>query len=258
MDVDKSSRIVGYLRIIMVILFLIVVGLYTATYILFSSNSQLYFLSSSLILVGIAFLNLLFTHLKKDDKWFRYVLFFFIAMLCGFIGDLMMGGVIYLTSITILNGIIFFGIGHVFYILGLKDKSSLLFNSESSIFLRNLAVLISCWAATIALFFFTVFDPYDVILSVGALCYGVLLATALAFAITKFFDNFPILFKVVLFLGFLLFLYSDWVLGVRYFASSDFLSGFVVGISYIIGQFLIHLSPIYGSVPEGESIELNE
>ena len=88
-------------------------------------------------------------------------------------------------------------------------------------------------------------------MSMGAPFYGALLASVLAFALTKSFEEFPLAFKVVLALGFLLFLISDWVLGVRYFASSDFLSAYVVGITYLMGQFLIQLSPIMGVEPEG-------
>ncbi len=251
MEMNTSTRIVGYLRIITIIVFLSLVGIYSATYILTSSNNQLYFLSSSMVLVVFAFLNAAYSHLKKDQTWSRYSLRFFIAMTFGFIGDLMMGGILFLTPFTLINGIIFFGVGHALYVIGLRTKSPLLYQSGSGPILRNIAVLLICIVSTIALFFGTVYNPYDFEMSMGALFYGALLASVLAFALTKSFEEFPLAFKVVLALGFLLFLISDWVLGVRYFASSDFLSAYVVGITYLMGQLLIQLSPIMGVEPEG-------
>jgi uncharacterized membrane protein YhhN len=252
---NTSYRIVGYIRIIAILLMLGLTGSYTWTYITRGWNDGPLFLSASLALVGIAFLNLLYTYLRRYSKWFHFTLFLFTAMVFGSVGDFLMAGIFYITPDPLINGIIFFGIGHVFYILGLRTRSPLLLNPRNGapaegapdsprLRIVNLVILLICFVAVSGLFYFTIFNPTQVAVSIVVLCYGLLFAAAAAFALTKWFDAVPILFKVVISAGFLLFLFSDWVIGVRAFASSDFLDSFVIGITYLAGQLFIHLSPI--------------
>lgn len=254
MSESSIARIIGYARLIAILLMLGITGIYTWTYITRGANDQVAFLTASLALVGIAFLNLLYNYLKGDAKWFLYVLFLFSAMVFSSVGDFLMAGLFYITSDTLINGIIFFTIGHLFYILALRTRSPLLLRPRSEspteapdqprLLLVNLVILIMCFIAVTGLFYFTVFNPTQIEMSIAILCYGLLFATVIAFAITKWFDDFQILFKIAIVAGFLLFFFSDWVIGVRTFASSDFLDSFAVGITYLSGQLLIHLSPI--------------
>jgi uncharacterized membrane protein len=120
-------------------------------------------------------------------------------------------------------------------------------SAKPSLLVVNLIILILCVSAVAVLYFFTAFDPTGSVVSVGVFLCAMILASAVAFALSKSFETFPILFKVVLIIGFLLIMYSSWVMAVIEIASSDFLSPFVVGIAFILGQFLIHISPIVGT-----------
>lgn len=99
-----------------------------------------------------------------------------------------------------------------------------------------------------ALFFLTLFNPADIVISVGLFGYGILLTSSLVFSLTKRFDAFPQLFSVCLILGFLLFFISDYILGYKIQMDSGFLSGIeAVGVTYLLGQMIIHLSPMFGA-----------
>jgi hypothetical protein len=228
-------------------------GLYAVEYILRGSVNDLYFLLASATLVGIALLNLLSTHQQGDNKGFRYTLFLFAGMVFIFIGNLVMAGIFYITPDAFFNSIFFVGTGLIFYILGLRTKSPILLRSPEEgprLLVRNLLLMIICVSAVVVLYYFTAFNPYGDVLSVAAMLCAAIVAAALAFALGKSFEVFPVLFKVVLIIGFLALLYSGWVLAVIAIASSDFLSLFVVGIAFILGQFLVHLSPIVGKTSE--------
>ena len=208
------------------------------------------FLIISLLLVVFSFLNAAEDYLRKDVSWLQYTLLLFLAMVFGSFGDFLMAGIFYLTPIRLINGVIFFGLGHVFYLLALRKKSPLLLReldiSEVGeiprLIRRNLIVLFSCIAALIALFYFTVFDPSNLALNIGFFVYGLLLVSNLAFALTKWFNEYSIQFKVSIGLGFFFFLFSDWLLGVRNTTNPTFMSGLIVGVTYIIGQLLIQLT----------------
>jgi uncharacterized membrane protein YhhN len=174
-------------------------------------------------------------------------------MMFGSLGDFLMAGVFYITPSPLVNGILGFGIGHVFYLFALRDASPLLLRRlaskenarvQQSLLKGNLAMFLGTVLAGVALFFATVFDPADPVLSIGALVYGVLLLTVLAFAFLKFFEGFPLAFRLSLFLGFLLFFLSDWTIAVRAFRNPFFLSDLFVGVTYILGQLLIQVTPI--------------
>jgi uncharacterized membrane protein YhhN len=102
-------------------------------------------------------------------------------------------------------------------------------------------------ALVVVLFYTTVYNPADIIISYGVLGYGILLITVLAMSLTKWFDEFPRAFVLAIFLGLLLFFISDWIIGIRALRDPAFLSGAIVGLTYLLGQLLIHLSPMIGS-----------
>ena len=96
----------------------------------------------------------------------------------------------------------------------------------------------------VVLFVFTVFNPSELAISIGALCYGLLFLSVIGFALTKFFDDFPIFFRVSLFTGLLLFFVSDYILIINRLTAPILFAGLIITVTYIIGQLLIHLTPL--------------
>ncbi|MHA2149737.1 MAG: hypothetical protein ACXAAN_13890 [Candidatus Thorarchaeota archaeon] len=253
MTENTSARIVGYIRIIAILILLGLIGLYAVTYILRGLTNELYFLLASATLVGIALLNLLFAQQQGAKELFHCTLFLFAGMVFIFVGNLVMAGIFYITPDAYFNSIFFVGAGLVFYVLGLRTRSPLLLRSSDEestkprFLTGNLVLLIVCVAAVIPLYYFMAFDPFNPTVSIAAMLCSMILASGLAFAFGKSLEDFPILFKLVLIIGFLLLLFSSWVLAVNEIASSDFIGMFAVGITFIIGHFLVHLSPIVGA-----------
>ncbi|MHA2209937.1 MAG: lysoplasmalogenase family protein [Candidatus Thorarchaeota archaeon] len=256
-----NERIVSLLRIIVIVILLAIVGIFSVTYFLFGGADQLYIRLASSILVVLAALNLISARFRQDGRWMAYSLFFAMAMLFGSIGDFMMAGLISLTPDAFINGVIFFGIGNAFYILGLRTISPLILKRPEieisaperpglKLILGNLILLLLVVTGTAVAYVFTTVNPYDPFLGLAALSCAVLLASAVAFAWGKFVEEFPLPFKLVIALGFPIFLFSSWVAGVRSIASSDFLDSFIVGLTYVVGLLLIHLSPAVAAEPE--------
>ncbi|MFW9835681.1 MAG: hypothetical protein ACFFEK_16885, partial [Candidatus Thorarchaeota archaeon] len=69
----------------------------------------------------------------------------------------------------------------------------------------------------------------------------------LLFSITKHFDDFPQLFSLCLIIGFLLFFVSDYILGLSILQGISFSGVEAVGVTYLLGQMIIHLSPMFKS-----------
>ncbi|RDE11375.1 MAG: hypothetical protein C4K48_11835 [Candidatus Thorarchaeota archaeon] len=240
----KSS--IDILRLLIVIGILILIVAFVVM-----DNSQPLFLSSSIAIALLALVNYLALHREGNSEWKTYALLLFFAMVCGTIGDFLMAGIIYITPEPLINGILLFGIGHVFYLMGLRNRSPLLLRKRDSggtkLIARNLIIWIVCVVIVLAIFYFTVFNSAMLILSIGALGYGILLVTVLAFAITKWASKFSLPLRIALVLGFFLFLFSDWLIAYHEFTDPAFLSGAYVGITYAIGQLLIQLTPFLGS-----------
>jgi uncharacterized membrane protein YhhN len=214
----------------------------------FTGVTNPWFLSASIALVILAIVNYLDV---RSQEWSRYALLFLVAMICGSIGDFLMADIFRITPIPVLNGIILFGIGHIFYLLGLRDRSNMLLQSsgtdQSRLITKNLVTWLVVSVLVVLLFVTTVFNPAMLELGIGMLGYGLLLGTVLAFAITKWFDDFPSTFTFCIAIGFLLFFFSDWLIGYHMMTDASFLSGPYVGLTYIVGQLLIHLSTKFGS-----------
>lgn len=232
-----------YIRVLVVI---VILGLEAIA--AFTGIANPWFLGASVALVILAIANYIDV---RSEEWSRYALFLLTAMICGSIGDFLLADIFRITPIPVLNGIIFFGIGHVFYLLGLRDRSSMLLRSpganQSRLVTKNLAMWLVVSILVVLLFVTTIFNPAMLELGIGMLAYGILLGTVLAFAITKWFDDFPSKFTFCISIGFLLFFFSDWLLGYHMMTDASFLSGPYVGLTYIIGQLLIHLSTMFGS-----------
>jgi hypothetical protein len=162
-----------------------------------------------------------------------------------------MNGIFYITPIAIINGVMFFSIGHIFYLFALKDRSPLLLKPKGSeggrLITRNLLIWIVCIVAVILLVLFTAFNPADMVLSAGFIGYGILLVTVFGFSLAKWFEEYPIGFRLLIVLGFFMFIFSDWLIGVHEMTDPNFLSGSWVGITYIFAQLPIHLSVFLGA-----------
>jgi hypothetical protein len=234
------------LRLLIVLAVLVTVVLVQALYGLFSPNWI--FLSGSAMIVVLALVN--YVDKKDDANWARFTLLMFIAMFVCFIADLLMAGVFYIIpGENLINGVLFFLTGHVIYLLALRDRSPLFLRSEAPRLIpRNLMIWITGMAVLFVLFFLTLFNPADMIISMGLVVYGIFLTSSLVFSITKRFDDYPQLFSLCLIIGFLLFFISDYILGYRILTDGSFLNGIeAVGVTYLLGQMIIHLSPMFGS-----------
>ena len=236
----------GILRILIVLAILVTVVMLQVFVGLFSPNWI--FLSGSAMIVILSLVN--FIDKREDTSWSRFVLLMFIAMLVCFIADLLMAGVFYIIpGESLINGVLFFMMGHVFYLFALRDRSPLLLRSEAPrLITRNLMIWIAGMAVLFVIFFLTLFNPADMVISMGLVVYGIFLTSSLVFSITKRFDDYPQLFSLCLIIGFLLFFISDYILGYKILMDSGFLSGIeAVGVTYLLGQMIIHLSPMFGS-----------
>ena len=237
---------IGILRLVIVLTILATVVMVQVFVGLFSPNWI--FLSGSAMIVILALAN--YVDKKDDANWSRFGLLMFIAMLICFIADLLMAGVFYIIpGESLINGVIFFMTGHVFYIFALRDRSSLFLRSESPrLITRNLMIWIIGIVALFILFFLTLFNPANMVISLGLVVYGIFLTSSLVFSVTKWFDDFPKLFSLCLIIGFLLFFISDYILGYKILMDGSFLSGIeAVGVTYLLGQMTIHLAPMFSS-----------
>jgi hypothetical protein len=213
-----------------------------------TGDARPWFLSSSGVIVILALVNYIDS---KSGSWEKFALLMLIAMICGFIGDLLMNGIFYITPTAIINGVMGFSIGHIFYILALKERSPLLLKPRDSeggrLITRNFLIWIVCILGVILLIYFTAFDPLNMVLSTGFIGYGFLLVTVFSFALSKLFDDFPVGFRLLIVIGFFMFIFSDWLIGVHEMTDPNFLSGPWVGITYIFAQLPIHLSVFLGA-----------
>lgn len=237
------NSIIDYIRLLVVIVILSLLAIFVIT-----GDARPWFLSSSGVIVILALIN--YVDLKSGS-WGKFSLMMFVAMIFGFIGDLLMNGIFYITPIAIINGVLFFSIGHIFYLFALKERSPLLLKPKESeggrLITRNLLIWIVCIIAVILLVFFTAFNPADMVLSVGFIGYGILLVTVFGFSITKWFDDYSIGFRLLIILGFFMFIFSDWLIGVHEMTDPTFLSGPWVGITYIFAQLPIQLTAFLGA-----------
>ncbi|MFW9786483.1 MAG: lysoplasmalogenase family protein [Candidatus Thorarchaeota archaeon] len=233
---------IGILRLLIVLAVLAIVVLVQVFTGFFEPNPNWLFLSGSAMIVALALLN--YVEMKT-----RFVMFMFVAMAVCFLADLLMASVFYLIPAeesirNLINGVPIFLIGHVIYLLALRNRSPLFLRSESpKLIMRNLIIWIVSIAAVFVLFFFTLYNPTNLVVSIGLFVYGIFLTSSLVFSITKWFDDFPQFFSLSLIFGFLLFFISDYILGYKILVGNVFPGIEAVGITYLLGQLLIHLSP---------------
>ena len=217
------------------------------------ASLQWNFLTVSIGITSLAFFNYIITIYYEQERWQRYTLLLLIAMIFGSLGDFLLGGFVTFPIDALILGTVAFAIGQVFYLLAMRDLSPLLISTNSfsedttsktrTLIVRNFIIWLAFMLFGIALFI-TVFNPSELEISIGALCYGLLFLSVIGFALTKFFDDYPILFRVALFTGLLLFFISDYVLIINRLTTPILYAGLIITVIYIIGQFLIQLTPL--------------
>ncbi|MFX1319348.1 MAG: lysoplasmalogenase family protein [Promethearchaeota archaeon] len=261
-----STKFKGWylLRVIYLIVLLIVMSTYLVFRGLFVVLGigdlfllQRGFLSVSILLSIFALINYLIARRYDPAQWKRYTLWLLIAMILGTLGDFLLADVLPVLIDTFIIGVLAFALGQVFYLVALRQLSPLLINPSSAatesgrtssrLNLRNLIIWLGFIIVCVALFMLFLFNPALLELSIGGLIYFLLFASVLAFAITKFFDNYPLLFKASLVLGFALFYISDVILVWNRFNFPLFFASLFISITYLLGQFFVQLTPLLKS-----------
>ena len=218
-----------------------------------------HFLICSSLIVILAAINYLGAK-SSNLPWLpRFMLFLFIAMIFGFLGDFLLGNFLNIPIEPLLLGVPAFFVGHIFYLLALRTQSPLLFKSpeaspqgSSTLIRRNLLVLIGFNIIGLILFFTTIYNPSQLILGMGFLVYGLFFLSVLAFAFTKLLGKrVPEARQEFFFyLGLLLFFASDYILGINRFTLPILFASLIIHGFYLPGQLFIHLSPVFLQIIE--------
>jgi hypothetical protein len=232
---DSIKTPIGIVRILLVLIIIASIVLIDVVTLRFGS----------VMIVVLALVN--FLERKDDENRSRFLLLMFIAMAICSIADFLMAGIFdIIPGESLINGVIFFLTGHVIYLLALRDLSPLLLRSESpKLVTRNLLIWFVGMMVLFVLFFFTLYNPTEMVFSIGLVFYGIFLTSSLVFSITKWFDDFPQRFSAFLIIGFLLFFISDYILGLDILKDIVISGVDAVGITYLSGQMMIHLSPLF-------------
>ena len=161
--------------------------------------------------------------------------FIFFGMFFGFLGDLTLAGFLRLPQQTMF-GMLWFGIGHILYILGFSYLAIGLFGVAVNT--QSIAAMLVWMVVAVVVWRVLVASPKTPrILNYGALGYGLLLgamtgfATALAIGYSAFLGTT---------IGAVLFLISDMILGNVLLRENRFrLAHDLIWILYIVGQLFI-------------------
>jgi hypothetical protein len=197
-------------------------------------------MGSSLMLVFIAFVLTIDAALQDNSIALGYFALMAMGMLLGFVGDLFMAGLIG-KSTNVLGGMGAFGVGHIFYIVGLLYAYSNLLSPQSDRLLLGwvIALVIGGVGWLVAVFLKN--TPRNTLHYV-ALPYSLLLASTMGFALGLGLQADTFLWIA---LGAGLFLLSDLILSLELFRDIHFQSiGDVVWLTYGPGQMLIVLGLI--------------
>lgn len=188
-------------------------------------------MGSSLALVTVAWSWFAFSRRGPTG---RFALLLAVGMTCGFVGDLVLAGLL-LGGENVLAGIAAFGLGHVCYIVAAVGWSNRAGLDDRKIRWFSLVVW---WAIGLGGWYFVVFRGQEpTVLHWAALPYALLLAStagmATALAVQdRAFAPFAI--------GGALFLVSDLILAAELFNDAEFrLIGDVIWFTYGVGQMLI-------------------
>jgi hypothetical protein len=155
-------------------------------------------------------------------------LFIALGMTFGFLGDLFMAGLIIKDDKSVLGGMSAFGIGHIFYIIGILGTN-----------LANMMVWIVFLVIAVVLWYGVVYRTAKQvsILHYAALPYALLLASTAGFAGGVALSNSAFILMAI---GGMLFLISDLILATQLFNGVHFRGiGDVVWLTYGPAQMLI-------------------
>lgn len=155
-------------------------------------------------------------------------LFIALGMTFGFLGDLFMAGLMIEGDKSVLGGMIAFGIGHIFYIIGILGTN-----------LANIIVWIVFLMTAVVLWYGVVYRTAKQVsmLHYAALPYALLLASTAGFAGGVALSNSAFILMAV---GGVLFLISDLILATQLFNRAHFKGiGDVVWLTYGSAQMLI-------------------
>lgn len=163
-------------------------------------------------------------------------LFTLLGISCGLLGDLFMANV-FRQRQHLLLGMIAFGIGHIFYMLGFREIAVSLNITQFRVYFP---ALLAAWLAAAVLWALLVRNPEANGLQYAALGYGLFLATMGGYAVGIALQRTEF---VPLALGSMLFLLSDTLIAAELFAERGFpYIGDVIWTTYIAAQVLIVLS----------------
>jgi hypothetical protein len=161
-----------------------------------------------------------------------------VGMAFGLLGDIFMAGLIVPKPKNVIFGILAFGVGHIFYILAIRQAAGVLGLGSGPVWLWSLVIYL---AAAVLLWVLLIREPgRGPVLNYGTLGYSLLLtamggaAMALALQDASF---------IPLAVGGLLFIVSDLILGSELMRRTHFPSiGDVIWTTYTVAQMLIVFS----------------
>jgi len=157
------------------------------------------------------------------------------GMFFGFLGDLTLAGFLRLPQQTMF-GMLWFGIGHILYIIGFSYLALALFGVAAGA--KAIAAMLAWMVIAAAIWRFYVSSPEaPPVLNYGALAYGVLLGAMTGFAMSLALWHVAFIGTAI---GAALFLASDMILGNVLLRGNRFrLAHDLIWILYIVGQLFI-------------------
>jgi len=166
-----------------------------------------------------------------------YAGFLCLGMAFAFLGDLFMAKVIRIFPERIINGIMAFSITHACYIIAFSRMGT--FFPKQAL---PAAVIVYIFAGV--LYFKVANIPDNRILSAITFFYLIIITTMLWGSIAILFTSYPMLFKITVLAGALLFFVSDALIAYSNFRSSFASAERIIHFTYILGQMLIQISPL--------------
>ncbi len=162
-------------------------------------------------------------------------LFFTLAIMFSFLGDLLMDQRVILTGIKIVDGFTGFSIAHILYITGMilwLKENELKINTQFYIILIGTVLLL------LGGYLLTAFNFEKKIFKFIGLFYALLIGTSLFFALIIGTWIKLAAAKIVM-VGVILFFTSDLILAFREAKKPDFNLDYFIHNTYVLGQFLI-------------------
>ncbi len=189
-----------------------------------------FLLSVVLIIIG----SLIFQ--VQENFEFTYLLFFF-ALLFSFVGDLFMARKLFLFESRIINGIIGFGMAHLFYLLAFYNLGS------KRIHLLEISIGL---LLLVLVYYFVVYSPdMKKPLKIASFIYAGIISSLfvviLNFVLYSDKGLFPSLLSLV---GIVLFIISDSTIAYTEFKKNISNSSKIIAITYILSQIMLQATVV--------------